>query len=138
MDAFCSTYQHVDCLYTLFKYRFSGKLIAKSGNVFDNVQRAISFDQRNRRVDKMPSIAKKRLVRKKLNHHFMSAFQNNKLRQTSGSVFVETIEKARKTKFELELTKNVDCFLDGHDNYDVNLVPFKIKTLIKTIFFCYS
>ena len=43
LDLFCFTYQHVDCLYTLFKYRFSGKVIAKSGQVFDNVQRAIAF-----------------------------------------------------------------------------------------------
>ncbi len=27
LDTFCFTYQHVDCLYTLFKYRFSGKVI---------------------------------------------------------------------------------------------------------------
>ena len=65
MDTFCFNYQHVDCLYTLFKYRFSGKVIAKSGNVFDSVQRAISFNQRNRGVYKMPIIAKKRLLRKK-------------------------------------------------------------------------
>ena len=64
LDTFCFTYQHVDCLYTLFKYRFNGKINAKDGNVFDNVQRAISFNQRNRGVDKMPSIAKKRLLRK--------------------------------------------------------------------------
>ena len=64
LDTFCFTYQHVDCLYTLFKYRFSAKVIAKSGNVFNNVQRAISFNQRNRGVDKMPSVAKKRLLRK--------------------------------------------------------------------------
>ena len=25
LDAFCFNYQHVGCLYTLFKYRFSGK-----------------------------------------------------------------------------------------------------------------
>ena len=31
LDIFCFTYQHVDCLYTLFKYRFSGEVIAKSG-----------------------------------------------------------------------------------------------------------
>ena len=37
LDTFWFTYQHVDCLYTLFKYRFSGKVIAKSGQVFDNV-----------------------------------------------------------------------------------------------------
>ena len=38
LDAFCCIYQHVDCLYTLFNYRFKGKFIAKSGHVFDNVQ----------------------------------------------------------------------------------------------------
>ena len=66
LDTFCFTYQHVDCLYTRFKYRFNGKLIEKSGNVLDKVQRAISFNQRNRGVDKMPSIAEKRLLRKKV------------------------------------------------------------------------
>ena len=83
----------------MFKYRFSGKIIAKSGNVFDKVQRAI-FNQRNRAVDKMPSIAKKRLLRKKLKQHFMSALQKKKSTQTSGSVFAEKIEKAKKAKFE--------------------------------------
>ena len=68
LDTFCFTSQHVDCLYTLFKYRFNGKIIAESGNVFENVQRAISFNQRNRGLDKMPSIAKKRLLRKSLNN----------------------------------------------------------------------
>ena len=37
LDTFCFNYQHVDCLYTLFKYRFSGKTFAKSGQLFDNV-----------------------------------------------------------------------------------------------------
>ena len=67
LDTFCFTYQHVDCLYTLFKYRFSGKVIAKSGQVFDNVQRAVNFNHRNKGVDRMPSIAKKRLLRKRPN-----------------------------------------------------------------------
>ena len=31
LDAFCFNYQHVDCLYTLLKYRFSGKNVVKSG-----------------------------------------------------------------------------------------------------------
>ena len=59
LDTFCFTYQHVDCLYTLFNYRFSGKVIAKSGQVFDNVQRAVDFNQGSKEVDRMPSIAKK-------------------------------------------------------------------------------
>ena len=62
LDTFCFTYQHVDCIYTLFKYRFSGKVIAKSGQLFNNVQRAVDFNHRNKGVDRIPSIAKKRLL----------------------------------------------------------------------------
>ena len=86
LDTLCFAYQHVDCLYTLFKYRFIGKNIAKSGNVFENVQRAISFNQKNRGVEKIQSFAKKRLVRKKIKQLFMSALQKNKSTQTSGCV----------------------------------------------------
>ena len=129
MDTFCFTYQYVDCLYTLFNYGFSGKVIAKSGQVFDNVQRAVDFNHRNKGVDRMPSIAKKRLLRKKYKKHLFSSFQKTKSTQTSGSVFADRIEQVKKTKFELELIKIVDCFLDGHGNYTSNLVSFKIKFL---------
>ena len=129
LDSFCFTYQHVDCLYTLFKYRFSGKVIAKSGQVFDNVRRPVDFNHRNEGEDRMPSIAKKRLLRKKYKIHLFSTFQKTKTTQTSGSVFAERIEKVKKTKFEFELIKFVDCFLDGHGNFDSNLVSFKIKSL---------
>ena len=77
----------------------------------------------------MPSVAKKRILRKKFKEHFMSALQKNKSTQTSGSVFAERIEKFNKTKFKLELIIFVDCFLDGHGNYDSNLVSFKLKSL---------
>ena len=93
LDTFCFTYQHVDCLYTLFKYRFSGKVIAKSGQVFENVQRTVDFNQRNKGVDRMPSVAKKRLLRKKYKKHLFSSFQKTKTTQTSGSVFADRIEK---------------------------------------------
>ena len=119
----------MDCLYTLFKYRFSGKVIAKSGQVFDNVQRAVDFNHRNKGVDRMPSIAKKRLLTKKYKKYFFSSFQKTKTTQTSGSVFAERIEKIKKTKFEFELMKFVDCFLDGHGNFDSNLLYFKFKPL---------
>ena len=119
----------MDFLYTLFKYRFSGKIVAKSGQVFDNVQRAVDFNQRNKGVDRMPSIAKKRLLRKKYKKHLFSSFQKTKTTQTSGSVFADRIEQVKKTKFELDLIKIVVCFSDGHGNYDSNLVSFKIKSL---------
>ena len=59
LHALCFNYQHVDCLYTLFKYRFSGKNIVRCGQFFDNLQRAVHFNQQNRRVDRMPNIAKR-------------------------------------------------------------------------------
>ena len=129
LDSICFTYQHVDCLYTLFKYRFSGKVIAKSGQVFDIVQRAVDFNHRNKGVDRMPSIAKKRLLRKKYKKQLFSSFQKTKATQTSGSVFAERIEKVRKTKFEFEPLKIVDYFLYGLAIFDSNLVSFKIKSI---------
>ena len=128
LDAFCFNYQHVDCLYTLFKLRFNGKIVVKTGQLFDNLQRAVHFNQQNRGVEKMPSIAKKRLLRKNYKKHLFSSFQKTKSTQTSGSLFADRIEQVKKTKFELELIKLVDCFLDGHGNYTSNLVSFKIKS----------
>ena len=129
LKTFCFTYQHVNFLYTLFKNRFSGKIIAKSGQVFDNVQRAVDFDQRKKRVHRKRSIAKKSLLRKKFKKHLFSSFQKTKTTQTSVSVSAERIEQVKKTKIELELIKNVDCFLDGHGIYDSNLVSFKLNNL---------
>ena len=77
----------------------------------------------------MPSIAKNRLLRKKYKKHLFSSIQKTKSTQTSGSVFADRIELVKKIKFELELMKIVDCFLDGHGNYTSNLVSFKIKFL---------
>ena len=116
LDAFCFNYQHVDFLYTLFKYRFNGKIVIKSGQLFDYLQRVVHFNQQNRGVERMPSIAKKRLLRKKYKKHLFSSFQKTKATPTSGSVFADRVEQVKKIKSELELIKIVDCFLDGHGN----------------------
>ena len=130
LDAFCFNYQHVDCLYTLFKYRFIGKIVVKSGQLLGKLQRAVHFNQQNRGMDRMPSIAKKRLLRQKYKKHLLSSFQKTKSTQTSGSVFADRIEQGKKTKFELELIKIVDCFLDGLGNCSSSsLVSFQMKSL---------
>ena len=95
LNTICFTYQHVDCLYTLFKYQFSGRVVAKSGQAFDNVQRAVYFNHRNKGADRVPSIAKKRLLRKMYKKHLFSSFQKTKITQTSGSVFAERIGKVK-------------------------------------------
>ena len=130
LDTFCFTYQHVDCLYTLFKYGFSGKVIAKSGQVFDNVQRAVDFNNRNKGVDRMPSVAKKRLLRKRYRKIFFSApSKRQKQRRPVIQCMQKKLKKLKKTKFEFEVIKIVDCFLDSHGKIDSSLVSYKNKTL---------
>ena len=64
LDAFCFNYHHVDCLYTPFKYRFSGHIVIKIGQSFDNLQRAVHFNHQNRGVDRRTSKLKKRNLSK--------------------------------------------------------------------------
>ena len=97
LDWLCFNYQHVDCLHTLFKYRFSGKIVIRSGILFGNLQRAVHFNQQNRGVDRMPSIAETRFLSKKYKKHLLSSLQEAKSTQTSGSVFPDRIEQVRKT-----------------------------------------
>ena len=59
----------------------------------------------------------------------LGSFQKSKSTQTSGSVLADRFEPVKKTKYEVELIKIVDCFLDSHGNSTKNLVSFKIKTL---------
>ena len=96
LDTFCFTYQHVDCLYTLFKYRFSGKIIAKSGPVFDNVQRAVDFNHRNKGVDRMPSIAKKRLLRKSTKNICSAPFKRQKQHRPAVPCLQKELKKSKR------------------------------------------
>ena len=79
LDTFCFTYQHVDCLYTSCKYRFSGKVIARSVQVFDNVQRAVDFNHRNKGVDRRSSIAKKQTLEEKVQKTFVQFLPKNQI-----------------------------------------------------------
>ena len=108
LDAFCFNYQHVVCLYTLFKYRFRGKNVVKSEHLFENLQGAVDFNLQNRGVDRMPRTPKKRLLREKYKNYLLRSFQKTKSTQTSGSVFADRIEQGKKTKFEIELIKFID------------------------------
>ena len=97
-----------------FKYGTFFIIVVKSGHVFDNVQRAVLFDQKIRGVDGMPSIASKETLDEKLQKALIELLPENKINATSGSTFAEEIEQLKKTHGELELLKNVDCFLDAY------------------------
>ena len=79
--------------------------IVKSAQRFDNLQKAVRFNQQNSGVHREPNIAKKRLLRKKYKKQLLSSFQKTKSTQTSGSVFADRNEQVKKTEFELELIK---------------------------------
>ena len=104
------------------------KLLQRVGKCLITYKEQLILIKGTRDWTECPAL-QKRLLRKKYKKHLFSSFQKSKTTQTSGSVFAERIEKVIKTKFELDLIKIVDCFLDGHGNYDSNLVSFKIKSL---------
>ena len=106
--------------------------------MFDNVQRAVDFSQRNKGVDKMPSIAKKILLRKKFKKQLFSPFHRQKHRKPVVKCLQKESKKLKKTKFESELQKSVVSFLDCHGNYDSNLISLRMKSLKQTKLFCNS
>ena len=63
LDAFCFNYQHVDCLYT-FQVPIQCKIVVNIGQLFDIVHRAVHFNHQHIGVDRMSSVAKKRLEEK--------------------------------------------------------------------------
>ena len=62
------------------------------------------------------------ILDEKVQKPFLQLLSKDKNNKVSGSVFAERIDKVKKTKFELELMKIVNCALDAHSNYDSNLV----------------
>ena len=129
LDAFCFNYQHVDCVYTLFKYRFSAKIVVKCGLLFDKMQRGSSFQPAKQENGQNAQHREKENLEGKVQKLLFSSIQKTKSTQTSGSVFADRIEQGKKTKLQLKLLEIVDCFLDGHGNYTCNLVPSKTKSL---------
>ena len=96
LDAFCFNHQDVDCLYKLFKLRFSGKIVFKSGQLFDNLQRRVHFNQQNRGMERMPSIAKKRLLRKNYKKHLFSSFQRPNRRKLMDQCLQTELNKLKR------------------------------------------
>ena len=68
--------------------------------MFDNVQRAVDFNHRNKGEDRMPSIAKKRLLRKKCTKSIYSAPAK---RQKQRRQVVQCLQKELKKSKRLKL-----------------------------------
>ena len=60
------TFQIIDCLYTLYKYRFYSNVILSTGEVFNQLDCTVHHNLRWKGAEEIPSVAKKRLLRKKI------------------------------------------------------------------------
>ena len=96
LGTFGLTYQLVNSIYSLFMYRFDGKINTKNGQVFDKVERAVRFKQRHKTVGSISSIAKIRLLRKKYKRHLLSSLQMTISTQTSRSVLQTRFNKLKR------------------------------------------
>ena len=120
-------YQTDDCLYTLYKHQFFGNNLEKSGFVFTQLDRAVQDNYENKYVEKLRSVSKKRLSRKKFKRHLLRAEQRNVSTQTMGSSFLDSIQSLKISKYEGELIKIVDGSLDGHGLIDNSLLYLEIR-----------
>ena len=77
----------------------------------------------------MPSIGKKKLLRKKYKKHFLINFKQTKSTQTKVSVYQFLQNELNKLKNELEILEIVDCLSGDCDSFSCNLVTFEIKSL---------
>ena len=91
-------YQTVDCLYTLYKHQFFGNILEELGLVFTQLDRAVQHNYENKNVEKLPSVSKKRLIRKKFKRHLLRADQRNVRTQTMGSSFLDRIQSLENSK----------------------------------------
>ena len=89
MDDLSFQYQTEDCLYTLYKNQFFGYTMDEAGLVFTQLMRAVQHNLENKFVEKLPSVSKKRLSRKKFKRHLLRAAQRNASTQTLSSSFFE-------------------------------------------------
>ena len=108
------TYQIVGCLYTLYKNRIYFNINSSRGEVFNQLNCAVEHNLKCRTPEKLPSVAKKRLLQKKFKRHYLSSAQKLASTQTLGSVFLERIQKIQDSKYETDFLKIFDCFIDGY------------------------
>ena len=92
------TYQIVDCIYTLHKYRFYSNIISTRVEVFNKLNRAVEHNLKSTIPGKLPSVTKKRLLQKKFKRHYLSSAQKLASTQALGSAFSGRDSKSSKLK----------------------------------------
>ena len=93
----------------------------------NQLDRAVHHNLKWKGAEKMPSVAKKRLLREKFKRHYLCSNQKLASTQTIGSAFLERIRKVQNSKHEHDLLKLIDCFIDGYGFVNSDNFNFSIK-----------
>ena len=102
-------------------------IISSRAEVFDQLNCPVEHNLKCRIPEKLPSVAKKRLLRKQIKRHYLSSAQKLASNRTFESAFLERIRKVQKLSYESNLLKIVDCFIDGYVSLSRERVNFCIK-----------
>ena len=72
---------------------------------------------------KMPGIAKKRLIRKQFKRHHLSCNQKISITKTLGLAFLDRIRKDQISNYETDLLKIIGCFIACRGSVLSDYVP---------------
>ena len=112
----------------LFNIReFFGYTMDEAALVFTQLKRAVQHNLENKFVEKLPSVSKKRLSRKKFKRHLLRTEQRNASTQTLRSSFFDRNQSLKNSKYKSELIKIVDCLLGGHGTIDNPMLYFEVR-----------
>ena len=95
--------------------------------MFNQLSRAVQHNLRWKGAKKMPSIARKRLIRKKFRRLYLCSNQKLASTQTLGSAFLDRTRKIQNLKYETDLFKIIDCFFNCHGFVNSDYASFVIK-----------
>ena len=98
--------------------------------MFNQLSRVVQHNLGWKRAKKIPSIAKKRQIRKKLRRHYLCSNQKLASTQTLGSAFLVIIQKIQNSKYDSDLFKSFDCFIACHCLVHSDYVSFVVKLSI--------
>ena len=96
------TYQIVNCIYTLYKYRFYSSFNSSKGEVFNQLNRAVEQNLKYRIPENYPVLQKNACCKKKSKKHYLSSAQKLASTQTRRSASLERILKVQNSKCEID------------------------------------
>ena len=126
-DKYQNINQKIDCLYILYKHRFFSSSVTSSGEGFNQLSCRVQQNLRWKGAEKTPNVSRKRLVRKKFKKHYLSSNQKLATTQTLGSAFLDRFRKIQISKYESDLFKIIDGFIDGYGSVNSERVNFSIN-----------